>query len=311
MKAKFVDHLAETATITKTSIKTSNGFESKKVIALRTNFGNKDETKGWATSRGGGWHPVEKFWWVPATRNNLRSLKQLSFFKGEFYCPNENLRDKIASEFNDSDPAIEEGIVFDEFSVFPEQEADYNSGYTELRGQEIPQMQGWITIQGKTIRTLILDEEPPSTEADREILQSEPRQYPRQDGSIVWCLPWVDPTDRWSMPSWPDADVEGDIEAIKEPQQTVILEVKAIIKNNDCVGARGIVGEGISPYQFDRALSWCKSLPGRKWNPAAKAWDIPLSAEMAAAIQLSKGVDYQGGVIRFSDRLLEEIESVT
>ena len=305
MKAKFVSYLLpETATITKTSVRTSEGFQSLRVIALRTNFGNKDEAKAWAKAHGGSWHPVEKFWWVPGTVDNLKSLKDLSFFTGEFYAPSEKLQGFISDHFDDSPEEIQEGVIFDEISVFPE-ENTYMSGYTTLRGEELPQMQGWIQVGGGSVRVLLLEKKPADSP---EWMQCSPRQYQRSDGNSVWAVPWEDPTDRWSMASWPDADVE--VSKPPEPAKTKskeILVVKALMKGEACVGARGYCQKGLSDYQWDRALSWCKSQSGRKWNDSAKAWDIPLSEELKEDIQRSLGIDYQGGHISFSDRLLQEL----
>jgi hypothetical protein len=311
MQPKFVNHLPETVTVCKTSVKTEQGFKSVKVLAIRTNFENKDECKTWVKARSGAWHPVEKFWWVPASKENLRALKELSFFKGEFYAPNSQLRDWIVANFADSPTAISDGVVYDEFSVFPE-EPQYMMGVTTLKGEDLPQMHGWVNINSKPLRVLVLDSKPADSP---DWMNRNPRQYQRADGTSCWCVPWEDPTDRWTMVTWPDADVEGHVEQ-PEPQVPVMMELKAIIKDGRCIGVRGIIQPGLTPYHWNIALSWCKAMPGRKWNANAKAWDIPISPDVIVEVLRLKELwdgtgTFQPAIVRISSRLLEELQDYT
>jgi hypothetical protein len=310
-KAIFVDLFEkEVASIRKSTVRFQDKLQTISVLAIKSHFEDKEEIKLWCNEREGNWHPVEQFWWVPLKKDFIGELRYLSFFKGLFYAPDEKVKTLITSHFDEYQSVVQEKIVFNEFSVFPFEEREYMTGYTTgLNYEELPQTQGWINIEGKTIRVLVLQEDPkdPKDEFDKES-----RQYPREDGEIVWCVPWQNCLEKFNWNSWPDADIQGEPVEEYDESEDVILSIKAIIKGSEVVGARGKTEKGISQYQFEAAVFWSKLIQGRRWNKSEQCWDFPFNQDFIkkAAKQIGRPYKYRlgEGIIKFSPRLIEEIK---
>ena len=208
MKIRFVEELYDCVTIRKAVVRSEGDLRRIPVIAIFTNYGDKDEARKWARSRSGGWQPIDKFWWVPFSRENLEDLVDLSFFEGEFYAKDSKVKNIILSVFPHQQ--IAEGVVFNQFSVFPDHEAGYNAmdEFVSEEREELPQMQAYVLVSGQACRVVLHPSEPSDSGSD-DLFGNEWRQFKCDDGSIVWACPWIDVTNSSDMGGWPDSDIEG------------------------------------------------------------------------------------------------------
>lgn len=325
-KANFVGYFENcSAQICKEVVRFRGELKPINILAINSPFNDKDEVSQWCKKREGAWHPLQKYWWVPLKGSFINDLKELSFFQGNFYCPNEKTRDIVKQCYNEAPmPQKMDSLIHKTFSVFPEQEKDYNS-YDEFVSLKFDdqteydaQMQGYIYLKGEPVRVVMFPSKP-RYEVD-EIFYCQPRQYEDEEGQIWWVLPWVNPLDKFLWPSWGDEDVKGS-DVLKPPNpEPPIMEIRALLKRNEsgkevCIGVRCILEPNLNTYEFNVALNWCKSKPGRTWNESKKTWDIFWSDRLANAIsrEIEKNTKTWEGKLKgnlkfsISDKVIDEI----
>ena len=284
MKVEFVDRTYDCVTIRKSVVRYQGDLKRINVIAILTDFGNKDECKQWCRDLSGGWNPVDKFWWVPLTQDNLKQLVDLSFFKGAFYAPAQATKDLILASFPGQE--ILDGVIFDEFSVFPEQEAHYNAmpEFTDNDRQEVPQIQAYVLVDGIKTRLVVHPSTPDDLNLD-DLFSNQWRSFKRDDGSEVWACPWIDPTDSWDMGGWPDADVKGSPVSSPSAPLPTMMSIKLITTHGEPSGLQVCINSG---HFFWQAKSWCSQWEGSQWIPEEKVWRVSYRDNILSSLKWIK-----------------------
>lgn len=300
MDIKFVsifDHAYTSAyDVKKLTVNVKGRIQTLTAITIQSRFEFKDELKQWCRSRDGGWQDIQKLWWVPATEDNLKDLKQLSFFSGKFTTQKPKIQNWIMRTLEDKQTE-DDGIVYGKFVVNPEDEKNYNSYPDfELAGEAIPQTQGWVEIQGEEVRVVVHPGEPKSNLKD-EILNHHWRKF-----ETVWCIPWTNPLDKSDLGGWDDYDDESEKTLKTEESLPTAMKLK-LLKNKagEPTGIRCYIE---STERFNTFLDWAKMWEGREWNATLKCWDIPYGERIVGNIKFMQRV-WQGRYLIYCSETLQ------
>jgi hypothetical protein len=292
MKINFIGSIDMplSASIKELIIRKDGEFDKKLCLCLHTPFELKDAAKAWAAKHGGSWHPVSKVWYAPLKKSTAKDLIQSLFSlqwlcKGEsidFYAPNQKMKDFVLKLIPSQQEIAENYVIYNEFSVFPEQEAQYNSHpLFNRRGNDIPQMQGYVKGEKGTMRVVIFAGDLPEKWREKDLIDNAPRLLQNIRGESVWCWPWIDPTISGmaiDLSSW--SDIENQDEShedlpIEKPQ--VVAELKAGIVDGEIKSLIWVtIAKNLAPQQFHILKNWVKQWKSAKWIPEKKYWQIPV-----------------------------------
>jgi hypothetical protein len=331
MNIKFVEIKAGTCfEIRKASVKVDGKFQRKVIVAIHTHYGNKDELKVWCNERGGTWNPTpgDSFWWVLFTKENVQALPLLSFWNGVFLEPeneNESQKEKARRMIRSAlkEKVVPSNVVYGIKSVFSTQENDYmecSVFYERIAEDYLPQMQGYVVLKdlkGKSEETRVVIH--PSEPSDKDKTNGKDadlewghywRKFQDEDGNTLWCLPWINPSNRSAMGGWPDFIEDSKEEKPPEIEESTPIDMVvrlAVDKDTDePIGLRVTI-KAKGTNRFYSCKQWCDGWKESKFNWDTKEWEVPYSERVLADLKWFLGDKF---IAKFSDRLTEMMETI-
>lgn len=149
------------------------------------------------------------------------------------------------------------------------------------------------------------------------------RQFLGEDGKQYWCLPYSE--SAWdfawddALPQAPKSMSESKTEDTTEDIAPLVLE-SALEPAMKVVLVQNKQGENVcfrcyffGDMGFSKLLSCFKtSIPGRKWNPDKKAWDVPIESA-SSLVKFAETYDFirkDGWCIEFTQSATEIMEDI-